>query len=152
MLGLWPLMCVCGCACVCVCVGAVIEGAWQPPAVLVDTLSPRLSSKFMGSPAQRPEMTVFVRRGFWQLPFYFADWQQFFTLSPSHVSTHIIFICISRVPLTHLHGHAYVYSYADVCIARESEYIYLCVLESMTDLRPSRIVLGKLPFFSNFYD
>jgi len=64
-------MCVCGCACVCVCVGAVIEGAWQPPAVLVDTLSPRLSSKFMGSPAQRPEMTVFSPAGILAAPFLF---------------------------------------------------------------------------------
>jgi len=37
-------------------VGVVIRRAWQPPAAPVDTLSPRLSSKFMGSIEKRPEM------------------------------------------------------------------------------------------------
>lgn len=139
--------------CLCVCAWALwLRGRGSRPRCLLTRCHLDCHPNLWEAPHRGQRWLFLVRRGFWQLPFYFADWQQFFTLSPSHVSTHIIFICISRVPLTHLHGHAYVYSYADVCIARESEYIYLRVLESMTDLRPSRIVLGKLPFFSNFYD
>jgi len=67
-------------------VGVVIRRAWQPPAAPVDTLSPRLSSKFMGSIEKRPEMwdvmSVVSPPGISGLPFYFADRQQFLTLGP----------------------------------------------------------------------